>query len=398
MYRIVKNIDLFSPIFIVSFYFILQQLFLPIYNFIFLNYVFNDAFYFALSGIIFFILGCMTLSSISYGLKKISYDRNLRFCSKSIIFTFLLLSIFSILLKFRVCLDLNSNLSCYSSITKIIFAPTIINMLTFLFVFSILKVFNYSKLIVVINFLLIGIFTCWLYFFESRFRIISFLFSCIVVEYYINRHNFSLKKSIGILLVILTIWFSLSWIKIQGHDVEFLKMLTLQKFLLSSTIGRVCQDHIFSKVVENWDAPYMLFESWPDFFNQLFYLKLNHLDGNDFGKNIVLGFDDHVTGVGPTFFGDLYMNGNLVGLYIGMYIIGIIYTFIHKLKSLYGGTFGIFLYASLLPILVQGSEDFVFLTLARIVNIFILFNIIVFIYIFSSNKFFLPVQYQRRLS
>ena len=127
---------------------------------------------------------------------------------------------------------------------------------------------------------------------------------------------------------------------------------------------------------ENWPKnTFMYFYGVSDFFTlPSFGINREYLDGNDFGRAIkVISDNDLITGVAPTFIGDLYIRGGITATIIGMYFVGIIYDLIFKIINRLEFSARIGIISFIYPYLVYCTEDFILLSLSTILIMILFF-------------------------
>jgi len=136
-------------------------------------------------------------------------------------------------------------------------------------------------------------------------------------------------------------------------------------FIYTKIINRVSQAHIVENIIKYWPADIKLYAfGWQDFFTlPAISIERNYLNGNDFGHAVkIIADEDFVTGIAPTFIGDLYMRGGaFYGVFLGMLFVGIVYRQFDFLLHSLPQVVTIFIYMNMVPIIIHGTEDFVFL-------------------------------------
>jgi hypothetical protein len=167
------------------------------------------------------------------------------------------------------------------------------------------------------------------------------------------------------------IFLAKSWMKYSVNLAPGdLAAFGVASFIYEAIVARISQHEILDAILSHWDQPFIGFSGWTDFFNGLLSQQLIYLNGNDLGKAFgVIHWGDVVTGVGPTFMGDFYLRGGIQAVAAGMALSGLAFSLLTRLVHQQGGSVVILIYAMLLPILVHGLEDWVFLTLARAVQV-----------------------------
>jgi len=377
-----------SPIYIVTSYFFIQFLFLPLSTLIYYNTNIN---YYLLKvvlyGICSFFVGCFLVNLYNYKLIKNKLKNNNKtnefYININQLYLLLLFSLFlfilGIIIKFRNILILDL-LNVDDHNFNISFAPNIVMQLGMLLLLCTLhlNVFKngvVSKLKYYKSYVLFSLFSILLYYLATgsgRYFMMSILLGYIVIISNLD-NKISFKLIISLIIFILLFWFIITWKKnIDVYENSF-------SYLINSSIGRISQFHILENLLLNFEGPFLYFIAWVDFFNNLFNFNLIYLDGNDFGKSTVLGWNDHQTGVGPTYMGDLFLNGGIFSIYLGMLIIGILYQFIYNFCTSLNNFYNTLLYSSLLPQMLHGTEDWIFLTFARIFKSFYILLFIIFI-------------------
>lgn len=194
----------------------------------------------------------------------------------------------------------------------------------------------------------------------------------------------------GILLLILC-WILISYIKEMywigsGEGRGFNAY-----FLYTKIINRISQAHIVENIIKHWPADIKLYAfGWQDFFTlPAISIERNYLNGNDFGHAVkIIADDDFVTGIAPTFIGDLYMRGGaFYGVFLGMFFVGILCRQFDFLLYSLPRVVALFIYMNMVPIILHGTEDFVFLTLStNILMLAFFLTILMCVYLLIEKK------------
>lgn len=241
--------------------------------------------------------------------------------------------------------------------------------------------------------------TWHLYSGAGRYFLVSILVSLMAIEWYFgHRRTIIWLMAAGSITV--GVYLGATWLKFKAGGLSVVDMARMEfgDFLYEAVIGRLQQHDVLNAIVMYWQGPWLYFESWPDFFNQLLRRPLHFLDGNDFGKAFgVLHDSDMVTGIGPTFIGDFYLNGGTIGVLGGMLLVGSIYRLSYMTVTSYGGQCGVFIYVSMLPALIHGTEDWFFLSLGRIVSIAVICSLVCVFLRARRVTLFEPYRVRRRI-
>jgi len=129
-------------------------------------------------------------------------------------------------------------------------------------------------------------------------------------------------------------------------------------------------------IYENWPKnSFLYFYGVSDFFTlPSVGFNREYLNGNDFGHAIkVISDNDFVTGVAPTFIGDLYIRGGITAIIIGMYFIGITYDLIFKIINRLQCSTRIGIMVIIYPYLIYCTEDFIFLSFSTVLIMFLFY-------------------------
>ncbi len=200
----------------------------------------------------------------------------------------------------------------------------------------------------------------------GRFEVVSALISFSAIIWFLGG---ALARVPLILLAVCAgpIFLAKSWMKYaSGLAPGDLAAFGVVSFIHEAIVARISQHEILDAILSHWDQPFIGFSGWTDFFNGLLSQPLIYLNGNDLGKAFgVLYWGDVVTGVGPTFIGDFHLRGGILAVAAGMTLSGLMFGLLTGLVRQQRGSAVVLVYAMLLPVLVHGLEDWVFLTLAR---------------------------------
>lgn len=184
---------------------------------------------------------------------------------------------------------------------------------------------------------------------------------------------------IGITSIFL-FWLIISAFKAFYSQGQIINYMTINDFLTHKIILRISQAHIFEAIVNTWQNDNdLLFYGWQDFFTAP-ALGVNrvYLSGSEFGHAFnLIANQDNLTGVGPTYLGDLYIRGGLWMSYIGAILIGVLYRTYDKFICRGPLIKTLILNGLLFPFLLHGTEDFVFLTISTgtLIFLFVSFSI-----------------------
>ncbi len=200
----------------------------------------------------------------------------------------------------------------------------------------------------------------------GRFELVASFVSLCAVLWYRGGHSLRWPLLL-LLLAAVPAFLGKSWIKYADHlAAEDWGALGFLPFVYDAVFARISQHQIVGAILEQWALGPLGLYGWQDFFNALLSQPLRYLDGNDLGKAFsVLGRYEFSTGVGPTFVGDFYLKGGFLGIAVGMVGVGLIYGALSALVRGRPSQSVVLLYASLLPVLVHGMEDWFFLSMAR---------------------------------
>lgn len=370
-----KNLDINIPNigFLVVPYLVLQYLIVPLYDFLFNEISLNETSYLAFSGIIFFLFGVLfTNKLIDY--KKI--NENVKDIKYDIFFYVgILCFILGILIKIKSCFGLLGGEDCIRHLLIQTLRPNYLYLSgsLYLSIYLILKIklgCKQPERRKLISLLVFNIFFFILLVVNSgvgRSLSIYYVLSCILFLYSIDAKFRKIKYYILVIISLLIFWFLLSYLKsflVESQDYN--KILGVE-FLVVKVINRFSHAHILNLICENWPIDNFIYlQGLSDFFTLPgIGVDRNHLDGNDFGHSVkVMGFEDFVTGIAPTFMGDLYIRSGVKGVIIGMFLLGIAYCLIYKTINRLQGCAKLGVMTMIYPYLLYCTEDFIFLSLS----------------------------------
>ena len=182
----------------------------------------------------------------------------------------------------------------------------------------------------------------------------------LIINKYYAGINTSLIKTIFQMALIVLIVFILKiaiagWTDAIGYDVSGGYAATTLYLLFN----RVNLSYVLAAVIDK--APSL----YPDGTLAQFWVEMglygsehkNILDGNELGRTIgVIPETDHITGMAITNIGELYINFNLWGLLIGMFITGLLYKIFYS-SCQTRTPLAVMVYALMWPILIHGMES-----------------------------------------
>lgn len=201
----------------------------------------------------------------------------------------------------------------------------------------------------------------------GRTLFMAFSLSFIIGVYSLFPKARNLKYLILLTIAVLGAWVLISYIKELSYPSSSSGPGLNISFMYVKVINRISQFHILDAVLKNWPKELNLaFYGWQDFFSlPSIFGSREYLDGNDFGHAIkILGEGDFVTGIAPTYIGDLYMRAGLFGVITGMFILGILFKGFDFLIVLLPLNTAICITMIMMPLMIHGVEDFIFLTLS----------------------------------
>lgn len=209
--------------------------------------------------------------------------------------------------------------------------------------------------------------------------------------------NFKLSKIKFIIYSILLL--SITWVVISAGKNIVVDNLPIENaisynFVASKIIFRISQAHILESIYQNWpNNLYLGAYGWSDLFSiPGLGIKRNYLNGNDFGYAMhLIGDHDLITGVGPTFIGDLYIRGGeYLGVILGMFFLGVVFGFYQIFLGRLNSNLAVIIMVNSFPFFLHGTEDFIFLTLSTFITInlfyLIFFLVIEKIYSYLSKR------------
>lgn len=375
-----------SLAYITAIYFCVQYLLKPFIDFLLHGELFHRSVIIAFFYILFFIIGIVITNGISWRSKNESASKSNPSIDSRLLYTLAILFItLSFLAKLKTCVLGGINQDCLVR-SHGFFRP---NFLTLLAI-------NSLAMGLVINFLIdrnkdirqiytatiilvLGLFFLWVMFSGvGRSLIMYCLLGLMVNFYYLGL--ISPKRIVIFLTGICLFWVIASLVKTFFTEGQVFSSVTLDELLMSKIIYRISQAHIVDAIVNSWQKDnYLLFYGWQDFFTApALGVDRLYLSGAEFGHAFhLIGDQDNLTGVGPTYLGDLYMRGGLWMSYIGAILIGILYRTYDKLINK-GPLFKILtLNGILFPFLLHGTEDFVFLTISTATLIYLFICVVI---------------------
>lgn len=200
----------------------------------------------------------------------------------------------------------------------------------------------------------------------GRTLFMAFALSFVIGVYSLFPKARKIKYLILLCIAVLGSWVLISYIKELSYPSSVSGPGMNISFMYVKVINRISQYHILDAVLKNWPKEFALsFYGWQDFFSlpSVFDGRV-YLDGNDFGHMTkVLGGDDFVTGIAPTFIGDLYTRGGIFsGVMLGMFLIGFLCRCFDYLLCALPFGIAVCLSMIMIPIILHGTEDFIFIT------------------------------------
>lgn len=281
---------------------------------------------------------------------------------------------FGFVIKLRHCGDGQSLLSACDVDAKLFLGPNILHRLGCIMILII--IFSRQSTFAVRLGQILGITSCYILFSiiagVGRFEIIATMVSIGTIIWYQCGNRFRAPLIFILFLIISALFLFKTFIKYSENlSPNEMVDMTLEKLIISGFLSRISQHEILLNILQRWDTEMALgLFGWEDFIHALFGMPTLFFDGNDFGKAFGLLFTkDFVTGVGPTFLGNFYLIGGIPSVVIGMSILGLCYGWFSRLMHQSRNTTILLLYASLLPTLIHGLEDWIFFTFARVIQI-----------------------------
>jgi hypothetical protein len=212
--------------------------------------------------------------------------------------------------------------------------------------------------------------------------------SILILIYFFNFKISKFKFVIYSLLLLSITWFAISIgknIVVDGLPIE---SALSSDFVGSKIIYRISQAHILESIYLNWpNNLYLGAYGWSDFLSiPALGIKRNYLNGNDFGYAVqLIGDHDLITGVGPTFIGDLYIRGGeFFGIILGMFFLGALFAIYQILLGRLNSKLAVIIIINTFPFFLHGTEDFIFLTLST----FMIMNLFYLIFFVSVKKIY----------
>lgn len=369
-----------SLAYITSIYFCVQYLLKPFVDFLLWGGLFNRSAIIAFFYILFFIIGIVITNGINWKLKNKSAPKsNLKINSRPLYILTILFFTLSFLVKLKTCVFPSINYDCLVWSQKFL-KP---NFLTLLSINSLLMalVINFlidqnkeiRQIYIAKIILVLGLFFLWVMFSGvGRSMIMYCLLGLFVNLYYLELLR--PKRMVIFLSSIFLVFLSVSAFKSYYTEGQLINIATLYEHLESKIIFRISQAHIIDAIVNGWQKDnYLLFYGWQDFFTSpALGVDRVYLSGSEFGHALnLIGDNDYLTGVGPTYLGDLYMRGGLWMSYIGAIILGVLYRTYDKFIYREPLFKILLLNGILFPFLLHGTEDFVFLTMSTATLIYL---------------------------
>lgn len=372
---------------LIAIYMIVQYFAVPVVNSFVGIIVPNSYWATALIGIFSFVLGAIFTSQLFQRFYK-SPPFNFLINRENILtlyFSGIFFISIGILLKLKACHLVANQLDCNQFFERVM-KPNYLYISAaccFLAAFFLeLKVQHQIKIIVRIVILILFVSVFIAISGTGRTLFMAFSLSFVIGVYSLFPRARRIKHLIWLCIAVLGAWVFISYVKELAYPSSISGPGLNISFMYVKVINRISQYHILDAVLKNWPKELALsFYGWQDFFSlpSVFDGRV-YLDGNDFGHMIqVLGDDDFVTGIAPTFIGDLYIRGgNYSGVMIGMFFIGALCRcFDYLLRAIPFGV-AVCLSMIMMPIILHGTEDFIFITLS--VNLLMLsFYLVVFI-------------------
>lgn len=363
-------------------YMFLQYLAVPFYNFTFYDINFKISFYIALLGILFFIIGVYFTNKLIVSDKIIDKNKNID-CEIFLYYGVTSL-ILGIAIKFKSCYALAGSEQCINYILSQALRPNYLYLAGSLFIsiYLILKIKFESRSNIksklpllltlnIISFILLVIISG-----VGRSLSFYYLVSLFLVLYSVDVRFRKVKYFCTAIFILIFFWIVLSYFKSLIVESQGLNNILGINFLTVKVINRFSQYHILDLIYENWPKNnFMYFYGVSDFFTlPSIGINREYLNGNDLGHAVkVIGFDDFVTGIAPTFIGDLYIRGGITAVIIGMYFIGFTYCLIYKIINRLYFSARIGIMAIIYPYLLYCTEDFIFLSLSTALIMFLFF-------------------------
>lgn len=222
--------------------------------------------------------------------------------------------------------------------------------------------------------------------------------SVLMLIYFFNLKLSKFKFVIYSLLLLSITWLVISIGKNIMVDRLPIEAALSFDFVGSKIIYRISQAHILESIYRNWPNNLHLGAyGWSDFFSiPSLGIKRNYLNGNDFGYAVqLIGDHDLITGVGPTFIGDLYIRGGeYLGVIFGMFSLGVLFSIYQLFLGRLNSNLAVIIIINTFPFFLHGTEDFIFLT----VSTFLIMNLFYLIFFVGIEKIYLysikKTQYQ----
>jgi hypothetical protein len=363
-------------------YMFLQYLAVPFYNFAFYGTNFKISFYIGLLGILFFLIGVYFSNKLLFNNKInnkinfIDYDIFLHYGIGCLILGFSI--------KFKSCFALADSEYCIDHVLSQILRPNYLYLAGSLFIsiYLIFKIRFESRSIIIRKLALLLTLNIILFLMlviisgVGRSLSVYYLVSLFLFLYSIDVRFRKIKYICTAIITLVFFWVVLSFFKSLIVEYKDFNNILGINFITVKVINRFSQYHILDLIYENWPKNhFMYFNGVSDFFTlPSVGINREYLNGNDFGHAIkVISDNDFVTGVAPTFIGDLYIRGGITATIIGMYFIGITYDLIFKIINRLQGSTRIGIMVIIYPYLIYCTEDFIFLSLSTALIMFLFY-------------------------
>jgi hypothetical protein len=204
-----------------------------------------------------------------------------------------------------------------------------------------------------------------------------FYFIGVFVIFYTIDGKFRNFRSLFIsFFAVIVLLFFISIMKEIIVEGKLFANISMYDLYINKFQNRLSQSHIFEGIYNQW--PYGLtlkFYGITDIFTfPAVGINRQYIDGNDLGHAFgFIGDNDFVTGVAPTFIGDLYIRFGSIGAVIGMAIIGSLYASYDMIVEDLRNEISVILNALCFPYFLYCTENFIIYSLPTAIIIFLFY-------------------------
>lgn len=208
---------------------------------------------------------------------------------------------------------------------------------------------------------------------------IIYIIVSIVLSYYMFYNRINKFYLVIPALLILIVLIGVGYIKALHFNQVQNTGFSIDNHILNSFINRISQSHILLNVLLIKPPDLSIgFYGFEDIIRFPFLgMTRYYLSGQDFGHAFnLIGNADFVTGVAPSFIGDLYLRVSSLWMLVAwMAIVGVCYGLIEFSVVELDIKYSLPLIVLLFPYLLYGTEEFIFLTIATLLLMFSFFFI-----------------------